>query len=79
MWVLNFFSDIGGGANSGLAGFPANLLYSQIADPRADTQTAKLLRMLFDPAELVGDQFVDLQRVPLPPGARIRAYTGVPS
>ena len=47
-----------GGVDSRLAGFPANLLYSQIADPKTDTQTAKLLLMMcaFDPAKLLGDK-----------------------
>ncbi len=46
------------GADSRLAGFPANLLYSQIADPETDTTTAKFLLMMcaFDPARLLGDE-----------------------
>jgi hypothetical protein len=44
--------------DSRLAGFPANLLYSQIADPKTDPQTAKLLLMMcaLDPAKLLGDK-----------------------
>lgn len=45
-------------ANSQLAGFPVNLLYSQIADPKTDMETAKFLLMMcaFDPATLLGDK-----------------------
>ena len=44
--------------DSRLAGFPVNLLYSQIADPETDRETAKFLLMMcaFDPAKLLGDQ-----------------------
>jgi len=44
--------------DSRLAGFPANLLYSQISDPETDRETAKLLLMMcaFDPAKLLGDK-----------------------
>ena len=44
--------------DSRLAGFPANLLYSHIADPETDRETAKLLLMMcaFDPAKLLGDK-----------------------
>jgi hypothetical protein len=44
--------------DSRLAGFPVNLLYSQIADPETDRETAKLLLMMcaFDPAKLLGDK-----------------------
>ena len=47
-----------GGVDSRLAGFPANLLYSQIADPETDRETAKFLLMMcaFDPARLLGDE-----------------------
>lgn len=46
------------GVDPRLAGFPANLLYSQIADPEADTETAKLLLMMcaFDSPRLLGDK-----------------------
>jgi hypothetical protein len=46
------------GVDSRLAGFPANLLYSQIADPETDRETAKFLMMMcaFDPAKLLGDK-----------------------
>ena len=46
------------GVDSRLAGFPANLLYSQIADPDTDRETAKLLLMMcaFDPAKLLADK-----------------------
>jgi hypothetical protein len=46
------------GADSRLAGFPANLLYSRIADPETDKGTAKFLLMMcaFDPARLLGDE-----------------------
>ena len=46
------------GVDSRLAGFPANLLYSQIADPETDGETAKFLLMMcaFDPARLLGDE-----------------------
>ena len=45
-------------ADSRLAGFPANLLYSQIADPETNRETAKLLVLMcaFDPAKLLGDK-----------------------
>jgi hypothetical protein len=45
----------GNAVDSRLAGFPANLLYSQIADPETDRETAKLLLMMcaFDPARLL--------------------------
>jgi hypothetical protein len=60
VWFSNLPPRIqpGGAADSRLAGFPANLLYSQIADPKTDTQTAKLLLMMcaFDPAKLLGDK-----------------------
>jgi hypothetical protein len=44
--------------DSRLAGFPVNLLYSQIVDPQTDRETAKLLLMMcaFDPAKLLGDK-----------------------
>ena len=44
--------------DSRLAGFPANLLYSQIADPGTNSETAKFLLMMcaFDPAKLLGDK-----------------------
>jgi hypothetical protein len=46
------------GVDARLAGFPANLLYSQIADPETDRETAKFLMMMcaFDPARLLGDR-----------------------
>jgi hypothetical protein len=46
------------GVDSRLAGFPVNLLYSQIADPETDRETAKFLLMMcaFDPARLLGDK-----------------------
>ena len=58
VWFSNLQPRIqpGGAADSRLAGFPANLFYSQIAVPATDTQTARLLPMLFDPAKLVGDE-----------------------
>jgi hypothetical protein len=58
VWFSNLPPRIqpGGAADSRLAGVPANLFYSQIADPATDTQTARLLSMLFDPAKLVGDE-----------------------
>jgi hypothetical protein len=45
------------GVDSRLAGFPANLLYSQIADSEMDREKAKLLLMTcaFDPAKLLAD------------------------
>lgn len=45
------------GVDSRLAGFPANLLYPQIADPGTDRETAKFLLMMcaFDPAKLLRD------------------------
>lgn len=41
-----------------LVGFPVNLLYSQIADPETDIETAKFLLMMcaFDQAKLLGDK-----------------------
>jgi hypothetical protein len=44
--------------DSRLAGFPVNLLYSQIIDPRLDRETAKRLLMMcaFDPAKLLADK-----------------------
>jgi hypothetical protein len=48
----------GDGVDSRLAGFPVNLLYSQIADPETNRETAKFLFMMcaFDPAKLLGDK-----------------------
>jgi hypothetical protein len=45
-------------ADSRLAGFPVNLLYSQIVDRETDKETAKFLLMMcaFDPAKLLGDK-----------------------
>lgn len=44
--------------DSRLAGFPANLLYSQITDLETERETARLLLMMcaFDPAKLLGDK-----------------------
>ena len=44
--------------DSRLAGFPANLLYSQIADADTNSKSAKFLLMMcaFDPAKLLGDK-----------------------
>ena len=46
------------GVDPRLAGFPANLLYSQIVDRETDTENAKFLLMMcaFDPARLLGDE-----------------------
>lgn len=46
------------GVDSRLAGFPANLLYSQVPDPHTNRETAKLLFMMcaYDPAKLLGDK-----------------------
>jgi len=46
------------GVDFRLAGFPANLLYSQLADPETDAVTAKFLLMMcaFDPAGLLADK-----------------------
>jgi len=47
-----------GGVDSRLAGFPTNLLYSQIADQETDRESAKFLLMMcaFDPAKLLADK-----------------------
>jgi hypothetical protein len=46
------------GVDSRLAGFPVSLLYSQIADPELDKETAKFLLMMcaFDSARLLADK-----------------------
>ena len=46
------------GGVSRLAGFPVSLLYSQIADPERDKQTANFLLMMctFDSAKLLADR-----------------------
>jgi hypothetical protein len=48
--------DDGGGSQ--LAGFPVNLLYSQIANPEIDKETAKFLLMMcaFDSAKFLADK-----------------------
>ena len=47
-----------GGPYSQLAGFPVNLLYSQIANPEIDKETAKFLLMMcaFDSAKFLADK-----------------------
>ena len=46
------------GLDPRLASFPPNLLYSQIADPETDGETAKILLMMcaFNPAKLFADE-----------------------
>jgi hypothetical protein len=46
------------GVDPRLAGFPANLLYSQIIDPKTDPETSKFLLMIcaFDPTRLLSDE-----------------------
>jgi len=59
-WFGNLPRRIGedAGVDSRPTGYPANLLYSQIADPEMDGKTAKFLLIMcaLDPARSLGDE-----------------------